>query len=433
MKRVLIVVYYWPPSGGAGVQRWVKLSKYLHQFGWEPVIFTPENPEAPLQDKGLLKEVREGMEVIKTPIWEPYSLYKRFTGKGSQEKISPGVLLENRNRSFTEKLSVWIRGNFFVPDARKFWVKPSVKFLHKYLEEHTIDAIVTSGPPHSMHLIALGLKQLRPIPWIADFRDPWTNIHYHDELMLGPRAAQKHQQLEQATLDTADHVVTASYSMERDFVAQGAQSVSTVTNGYDAADYANAAPVLDEKFTLTHIGTLYGSRSPEALWAALGSLIQSQPGFAEVFTLRLVGKTDPEVYAAIEQHGLTSYLDDRGYVSHHEVIDFQRQTQLLLLIFSEAERTIIPGKVFEYLAARRPVLCIGSPEWDAPQILSKEEAGATFDFQNSEGIRAQLQQWFEAFQGGGLHPKEKDISRYSRTELARKYAGLLDKVATNKA
>ena len=235
MKKALIIVYYWPPTGGAGVQRWVKLVQHLPEFGWEPIIYTPENPDAPLQDETLLKEIDPAMKVIKTPIWEPYSLYKKFTGKKSEEKVSPGVLTTVRKRSFTEKMSVWVRGNFFIPDARVFWVKPSIKYLTDYLQKEPVDAIITTGPPHSMHLIGLGLRKKLNIPWVADFRDPWTKIHYHSELMLGNRARKKHEKQEAEVLQKADHVVTASYSMERDFSGEQVNGITTVTNGFEPA------------------------------------------------------------------------------------------------------------------------------------------------------------------------------------------------------
>ena len=191
MNRVLIISYYWPPSGGAGVQRWLKFSKYLRDFGWEPVIYTPENPESPDVDKSLLKDIPPGIEVIKKQIWEPYDAYKRFIGQKKDEKIQAGFLSEKKRNPLFENISVWIRGNFFIPDARRFWIKPSIRFLIKYLAAHPVNAIVSTGPPHSMHLIALGLKKKLNIPWLADFRDPWTTIDFYHQLHLTRQADKK--------------------------------------------------------------------------------------------------------------------------------------------------------------------------------------------------------------------------------------------------
>ncbi|NTW26696.1 MAG: glycosyltransferase family 4 protein, partial [Lentimicrobium sp.] len=183
-RRVLIISYYWPPSGGAGVQRWLKFVKYLRESGWEPVVYVPENPEYPAIDESLAKDIPDGIEIIKTPIWEPYSFYKKLIGAGKGERINAGFLSEKKRPGLTEQFSIWLRGNFFIPDARKFWIRPSISFLTRYLEKHPVDAIVSTGPPHSMHMIALGVKKRTGLPWLADFRDPWTNIDFYHELML---------------------------------------------------------------------------------------------------------------------------------------------------------------------------------------------------------------------------------------------------------
>ncbi|MEA3317025.1 MAG: glycosyl transferase family 1, partial [Bacteroidota bacterium] len=183
-KKVLIITYYWPPSGGAGVQRWLKFAKFLPKYGWNPIIYTPENGEIPVTDKSLHKDISKETKVIKRKIWEPYTWYKKFIGQKNNQKINVGFLSENQKPKFTEKISVWIRGNFFIPDARKFWIKPSVKFLKTYLKNNNVDAIISTGPPHSMHLIAMQLQKKLNLPWIADFRDPWTNIDFYEDLLL---------------------------------------------------------------------------------------------------------------------------------------------------------------------------------------------------------------------------------------------------------
>src|SRR5687768_9770887 len=173
-KKVLIITYYWPPSGGSGVQRWLKFVKYLRDYGWEPIVYTPSNPESPVNDDSLAKDIPSGITILKTEIREPYGLYKRFIGRKKDEKISAGFLTEKKKPKFAERIAVWVRGNFFIPDARKWWIKPSISFLSDYLTKNKVDAIVSTGPPHSMHLIAMGVKKKTGIKWLADFRDPWT-------------------------------------------------------------------------------------------------------------------------------------------------------------------------------------------------------------------------------------------------------------------
>ena len=211
MKRVLIITYYWPPSGGSGVQRWLKMSKYLPENGWQPVIYTPEEGEFPIIDTSLEKDVSPEAEVIRRPIVEPYTLYKRFLGVKETETVKAGFIKENGEKAgWKEKLSLWIRGNCFIPDARCWWVKPSVRYLKSYLKEHPVDAIISTGPPHSMHLIAMKLKEALGIPWIADFRDPWTEIDYYNDLHLTRWADRKHHRLEREVLTKTDKVITVA-------------------------------------------------------------------------------------------------------------------------------------------------------------------------------------------------------------------------------
>jgi len=231
MKKVLIITYYWPPSGGAGVQRWLKFVKYLREYGWEPVVFTAEGGEVPVIDDSLKKDIPENIEVIYGPIWEPYTAYKRLIGQKKGDKIQTGFLTENKKPKTTEKLSIWIRGNLFIPDARKFWIKPSVKSLSKYLKENNVDAIVSNGPPHTTHMIALSLKKKFDIPWLADFRDPWTNIDFYDKLLLSKWADKTHHKLEDEVINLADEVVTVSPNWAKDFLEQSKRKFQVIYNG----------------------------------------------------------------------------------------------------------------------------------------------------------------------------------------------------------
>ncbi|MFZ1686280.1 MAG: glycosyltransferase, partial [Flavobacteriales bacterium] len=236
MKRVLIITYYWPPNGGAGVQRWLKMAKYLPQYGWQPVVYTPSNPEVIVPDTTLERELPPEVEVVKRPITEPYSLYKRLTGRKADEKVHLGFLNEKKKKGWREDVAVWIRGNAFVPDARVWWVRPSVKFLAEYLRAHRVDAIVSTGPPHSMHLIALGLKKRFPdLRWIADWRDPWTTIDFYHQLKLTAWADRKHHRLERTVIRTADLNVAVGWTMAEELKSLGAKRTEVITNGFDPA------------------------------------------------------------------------------------------------------------------------------------------------------------------------------------------------------
>ena len=254
MKRVLIITYYWIPSGGAGVQRWVKFTKYLREFGWEPIIYTPQNPEYPSEDYSFQKDIPSDIQVIKTPIWEPYNIYRNIFGKKGQ-KINAGFISEDKKSGKKEKLSIWIRGNFLIPDPRRFWVKPSVRYLKKFIEENKIDAVISTGPPHSMHLIALGLKKLLPkLTWLADFRDPWTNIDFYRELNLTKISDSIHRKLEKEVIQSADCVTVVSNEMVKEYSEFNPNCLQLLTNGFDADDINLDEIKLDDKFSLAHIG-----------------------------------------------------------------------------------------------------------------------------------------------------------------------------------
>jgi hypothetical protein len=276
MKKVLIITYYWPPAGGPGVQRWLKFVKYLPDFGVEPVVYAPLNPHYPLQDASLEQEVPNGMEVIKHKILEPYSVSKLLSQKQTTT-ISSGIIAEEEKQSLLQKMMLFIRGNLFIPDARVLWVKPSVKFLKDYLQKNKIDTIITTGPPHSLHLIGLELQKQLQVKWIADFRDPWTNIGYHKKLKLTGRAAKKHEKLELEVLKTADQIVTTSFTTAEEFRQKTTRPVTVITNGYDNTTKNSVEP--DASFTIAHIGSLLSGRNPLNLWKVLGELVVENENF----------------------------------------------------------------------------------------------------------------------------------------------------------
>lgn len=373
MKRVLIITYYWPPNGGAGVYRWLKLSKLLPEHGWQPVIYTPENPEVVADDPGLLKDVRADIEVIRRPITEPFNLYKRFTGRSTKEKVQVGFLSEKKQGGWKEDLALWVRSNFFIPDARVWWVRPSVKFLKGWLKENPVDAIVSTGPPHSMHLIALALKRSLGIKWVADFRDPWTDIDFYAQLKLGRRADAKHKRLEGEVLREADRVVTVSWHWAKDLEKLGARDVGVITNGYDPDDLPTPPGPVDEAYSLVHIGSLSPTRNAPELWAALKALCSEDPDFAAKFKLRFVGPVDHTIAESVEAAGLGAHLERMGRVPHEEAMRQMQRARVLLLLVNDTPNLmgILPGKLFEYVGSGRPILSVGPTEGDTARVLDR--------------------------------------------------------------
>jgi glycosyltransferase involved in cell wall biosynthesis len=395
-KKVLIITYYWPPAGGPGVQRWLKFVKYLPDFGIQPIVYIPENPTYPIIDEALVKEVSDTAIILKHKIFEPYQLAS-FLSKNKTKKISSGIIPNQKKQSFLDKVFLLIRGNLFIPDARVYWVKPSVSFLEKYISENNIGTIITSGPPHSLHLIGLKLKQKLDVKWFADFRDPWTTIGYHKALRLSNYAANKHKKLERKVLNIADTIIVTSNTTKKEFEAITKKPIAVITNGYDTENIAKQA--LDTKFTLAHIGSFLSERNPQLLWESLVELVQEIPNFKTHLEIKLIGAVSQEVLETINEFGLDSYLNNLGYVSHSEAIAHQRKSQVLLLIEinSEDTKSIIPGKLFEYMVSGRPIIAIGPNGSDFAEIISTTNTGVFFDYSEKMKLKSVLLNFYNQY------------------------------------
>jgi galactitol-specific phosphotransferase system IIB component len=425
MKKVLIITYYWPPAGGPGVQRWLKFVKYLPDFGIQPIVYIPENPTYPIVDKNLVKEVSDKAIILKQPIFEPYQLAS-FLSKNKTKKISSGIIPNKKKQSFLDKTFLWIRGNLFIPDARVFWVKPSVAYLEKYIVENAIDTIVTSGPPHSLHLIGLELKQNLNVKWFADFRDPWTTIGYHKSLRLSSYAANKHKRLERQVLNTADTIIVTSKTTKTEFEVLTTKPIAVITNGYDTENVEKQ--VLDSKFSLAHIGSFLSERNPLILWESISELISEIPGFKSHLEIKLIGAVSQEVLSTIAQFGLNSYLNNLGYVSHAEAIAHQRKSQVLLLIEinSEDTKSIIPGKLFEYMVSNRPIVAIGPNGSDFAEIITQTNTGVFFDYSEKTKLKSILLGFYNQFLEGKLQSNGVGLQKYSRKNLTKELVQLIN-------
>ena len=426
MKKVLIISYYWPPAGGPGVQRWLKFCTYLPQFGIEPIVYIPENPSYPIIDHNFVNEVPKGIEIIKQPIFEPYNLASKLGGKKASKEISSGIIPDEAKQDWKQKMVLWIRGNFFIPDARKNWINPSVSFLTKVIKEENIDVVISSGPPHSMHLIGLKLKQKLNINWIADFRDPWTSIGYHKKMRLTKRAANKHVELERKVLQSADKIIVTSIGTEKEFKQKTTKPIHIITNGFEPFN-KEIDNSLDEKFTISHIGSLLSARNPEILWEVLNELIIENNQFAQNFELKLAGVVSKVVMESIVNNGLKNYINNLGYVSHEDALNLQHQSQLLLLIEIDSEETqmIIPGKLFEYIQSGRPILSLGPKNADFATIIKETETGSFFLYSEKELLKKQVLKYFEAFLEKKLSVSPKGIEKYTRENLTAQLAQLI--------
>lgn len=438
-KKILIISYYWPPAGGPGVQRWLKFVKYLPDFGWEPTVFIPENPSYPIVDETLQKDVPKNLKIIKTKIWEPYQLAEKF-GKDNK-KFKAGQFDVGENQSWKSKLSIFVRGNFFIPDARIFWVKPSVEFLEKYLKANHYDVLVTTGPPHSLHLIGLNLKKKLPnLKWIADFRDPWTEISYYKHLKLTKFADKKHRNFEEQVFRNADITLATSYTDAENFRKKGANAFC-VTNGFDVSDsvielerdrekspshHHSNSPI--HKFTLSYIGVLEQLRNPEILWETLDELIQENEDFRNDFELKFVGRLDDKILQKIENSSLKNHLTNLGYQTHKVALNHMQNSSVLLMTNfpQDSSKGIIPGKIFEYLATGKTILSFGPKDADVEKILNETKTGKHFGYDEKESLKQFILETYDRWKSGNLNQNAENIEQFSRKNLTKKLVDLMN-------
>ena len=427
MKRVLIITYYWPPMGGSGVQRWLKFAKYLPDFGWEPVIYTPENPSFQLHDPSLLRDVRDDQIVWKHPIWEPHHLFYRARGEKNLAQVNQGDILDKKHQSFFEKIGLWVRGNLFIPDPRRFWIKPSVKYLLARLEAEPVDAIVTTGPPHSLHFIGKQLHEKTGLPWLADFRDPWTRWVFLRSFRVSALAMRMHERQERMILRAADAVVTVSDALREDLEEIGGRPVHKITNGYDEADFpATSAPA--SSFLISYIGTVDYLRDPRVFLQAVRELCAEHADFNKEVQIRFVGYLSGVILSDIQRdEALSGKLTISQYAPHQEILTMLQESYIQLLLLSSGPETrgILTGKFFEYLASGKRILALGRVGDEVDTTLQATHAGVLHDPGDLSGIKASLLRYYRAYQANESFAPQ-GIETYRRRNLTQSLSVILE-------
>lgn len=428
--KVLIVTYYWPPFGTSGVQRWLKFVKYLPQSGIQPYVYTPENPAGEAVDNSLLADVPVEAEIIKLPIWEPYHIFQRLSGIFGK-KPKPSDFITTGKKNLWQGITSWVRGNLLIPDARKFWVKPSVLFLDDLIRTNGIPVLITTGPPHSMHLIGLALKKKNPgIRWLADFRDPWSEWDLLDTLSLSGWARRRHQSLEREVLQTADAVITiAPYHQER-LTQLGGRSVHLITNGFDEEDFKNVTHVRTSHFTIRHLGVVDELRDPRPVMEAIEQLLVENPSREAQIRVEFIGNVNRRFIDWVQQSGpLNRVTRFVAHIPHAQVLEKYGATDLQLLVLAHTAIAPgnLPGKFFEYLASGNPVLAIGPPDGDAAQILRDTKAGVMVDRGDRAGLRAALETYISKWEQGGV-TDNRSVGRFSRKALTQQLVEIIQTV-----
>ena len=417
-KKVLIITYYWPPSGGSGVQRWLKFVKYLPSYGWTPFVFTPGNPSFDIKDDSLLKDVPPEAEVIRFPIWEPYALFLSIAKIfGGSKSAKPTELVRTGKKSLFQKISTWIRGNFFVPDPRLFWIKPSAKFLRSFLEENQIQTVITTGPPHSLHLIGLKLKQTRPsIRWIADFRDPWSEWGLLDSLGVGNSTREKHRRLEQ----NADEILTITPFYVRRFEALSNKKVQLLTNGFDEDDFSDIVYSRSARFTIRHVGIVNEKCDPRPLMTAIADVLHEHPQIKNKTVIEFIGEVHPDFKSFVTSNSiLNSVTSFFGNIPHQQLLALYGTSSLLLLVligYKNAEG-YMPGKLFEYLATGLPIVATGPEDGDAAKLLNETKAGVMIDGNKHDEMMSEILQQFSQWEAGMQRRNNTAVTHYSRKSI----------------
>ncbi len=429
MKKVLIISYYWPPSGGIGVHRCLKFAKYLPEFGWEPIIYAPLNAQYSVFDDTNFKHIPKNTTVLKRKIFEPFNLFKRISGRKKTDTANP-VYVRDRKLSKIDQFAIWIRGNIFIPDARCFWIKPSVRYLKKYLKENPVDAIFTDGPPHTNTEIGRRLSEATGTPWLMDFQDPWTQVDYYDMLKIGKRADKKHHKLEQKAFKIAKKTTIVSPTWKKDLESIGAKNVDVIVWGYDEDDFREVAPKPDTDFSIVHAGQLGFDRRPDTLIKLLGDLKKENHEFGKKIKLKFAGTVDYAIVEMIKNAGLEDNYLLLGNISRPAAIELTRKAGLLFLPLNIADNAKgrIPGKLFENLRSERPILCLGPTGSDVSNIIAKTNTGKSFEYDDYENIKKYILLIFEKFQTGQNTVNAKDLEQYTNKNLTGKLAYFLNEI-----
>ena len=435
-KKVLIITYYWPPSGGIGVLRCLKFAKYLRDFGWEPIIFTAKNAHYPSFDYSNLNDIPSNITVLSCPIVEPYSIYKMLTFQAKDANVNNVLNVKPARLNWVHNFSVWIRSNFFIPDARALWIKPSYKFLSEWLKNNKVDAIISNGPPHSNTRIATLIRKNFNIPWIADFQDPWTQVDYYQFLKLTKWADTIHRKREQEVFKYADKLTIVSKAWAKSLTEIGAKQVDVLYWGFDPSDYLKLDKNLDDKFTLTYFGIMGYDRNPVNLFKAISQLRESSSAFHEDFCLQLIGQIDHKVWEEIEAAGIMDSVNYLGSLSRIDTLQKAQNSRSLLLLLNcqpNAEGRI-PGKSFEYMALKRPILFIGDTNSEIAGIISSVKSNPVCDYENFESIKKSLTVLYENYK---LDLDRIEVAEYSDewsvVNQTKKLAGFLNEISNNKS
>ncbi|MCD4665940.1 MAG: glycosyltransferase [Bacteroidales bacterium] len=430
MKKVLIITYYWPPGSSPGVQRFLKFVKYLKDFGWKPYILTVNNGSYPSRDESLLNDVPSGLEVYRTKTFEPYRMFNLIKGKRSKSTPIGFINLSNK-KNWLNYLSLYIRANFFIPDARKGWNRFAINKAKEIILKNKIDAIITTGPPQSTHLIGHKLKMENNIPWIADLRDPWTNVYYNTFFPRTKRTKKAYKKLEDKVVKTADMVTVVSAGLKNEFAGR-AKEIEIIYNGFDESDFKDIKIIQPSVFTLAYVGNFKPNQNIKMIWESLSEISKTIENFKSDFKLLLTGNIDAGAANDLRKYDIDTLTEIQPFLPHDDAVSQMCNVSMLLFVVPEAvnNHLIITGKLFEYIASGTPILSIGPVDGDACKLLMETGRFPMIDYGDKEGFKKMLVENYRLWQKNGkLRKHEKqDIDKYSRRGLTKKLSEKLNKI-----
>lgn len=435
MKNLLVITYYFPPSGGPGVQRVLKHVKYLRQYGWNPIVFTVRDADYPAFDYSLMDEIPKDVEVIRSKIFEPYNFYRKLTGKKPGEPVDVNIIKkEDAKLSIRERFIEFVRGTFFIPDARIGWYFTAKKELKQVIKNFKIDAIYSSSPPYTCSLLAKYAKFKLKVPWVAGFRDPWTEFIQAPPRWFLPKHIDK--SMEKSVFIAADIVEVAWLGIQKDATQKypdlPISKFVHIPNGFDSEDYPRIEKSENDVFTLTYTGSMYGKRNPKALFNAIEFLLNEKKIVKENIQLNFIGRFGKEVHQMIEETSFNERINRISYLPHSESIHKLLESDSLLLIVDESKESeeIVPGKVYEYLGTYKPLLVIAPERGAIADLIQETGAGLIAHQSNVVGIANNFlllyNLWEEKKQLTTINSEA--INNYERKESARKLANLLDEL-----
>lgn len=431
-KKVLIITYYWPPGSGPGVQRFLKFSKYLPQFGWLPSVLTVKNGSYPNTDETLLKDIPTSVEVHRTKALEPFTVYNALRGKkGKAVEVGMGNIRNKKSRF--QNFANYIRSNYFIPDARVGWNRYAINRARKLLQTENFDAIITTGPPHSTHLIGLALKKEFDIPWIADLRDPWTTIYYMRYLKRTKGSHKKDKAFENEVAQQANALTVVSEGLRREF-AERNSTIEVIHNGFDRDDMPDNEKGQTKQFSIAYIGNFKPNQNIESCWNAIRELRESNPEFDKLVRLDFTGNVAPNIMESIKSNGLSEVTHIHPFVPHAEATERMINSNLLLfpIPIADNSKAIITGKIFEYLASGTPIWGVGPEDGDGADILKKMDRNPMCDYSDKATLQKQLHDHFNNWMDNmNTTPTEttEGIERFSRRSLSQKLANLLSSIS----